>query len=61
MGFTLKSSKNIANVFHLWHKEGTGNEDFNPKEDLALFNKNKKDKKYICNNGLNKYLKENND
>ena len=53
-GYTLKSSKNIANCFHLWHKMG-GPRDFDPTKDLELFERNKVNKQYKCKNGLSKY------
>jgi glycosyltransferase involved in cell wall biosynthesis len=55
-GYVLKSSKNIANCFHLWHKTGTP-VSFDPTKDLALFQSNKANKQYRCINGLDKYCK----
>jgi glycosyltransferase involved in cell wall biosynthesis len=55
MGYTLVSSKNIANCFHLWHKTGTSNIAFDVDRDIALFQKNQESKQYVCKNGLDKY------
>ena len=48
-GLELKSCKNVANTFHLYHKKQN-----NPtsKEQWAKFNKNKEEGKYICEQGL---------
>jgi cellulose synthase/poly-beta-1,6-N-acetylglucosamine synthase-like glycosyltransferase len=49
-GCELISCKNIANTFHLFHKKQNNPTSIEQKE---YFNKNKKAKKYICDNGLN--------
>lgn len=51
-GLTLMSCKNIANTFHLYHKKQN-----NPtsKEQRERFNENKKQKKYVCEQGLSKH------
>ena len=51
-GLELYSCKNVANTFHLYHKKQN-----NPtsKEQRERFNKNKQEKKYICEQGLNKH------
>ncbi len=48
-GLHLYSCKNVANTFHLYHKKQN-----NPtsQEQWDRFNKNKKDKKFICEKGL---------
>ncbi len=49
-GLQIKSCKNAANVFHLWHKAfGRGN----PSQEIALMEQNKKENKFICDMGLN--------
>jgi len=50
-GRELVSSKNIANIFHLWHPRTRGEK---PQEIVDLYNKNKKENKFICRNGINK-------
>ena len=54
-GYTLKSSKNIANCFHLWHK--TTNNNFDATEDILLFKHNKKENQFFCKKGLDQYAK----
>jgi cellulose synthase/poly-beta-1,6-N-acetylglucosamine synthase-like glycosyltransferase len=51
-GLKLHSCKNVANTFHLYHKKQD-----NPtsQEQWDRFNKNKKEKKYICDEGVNKH------
>ena len=51
-GLKLKSSKNVTNTFHLYHKKQN-----NPtsKEQWAKFNKNKEEKKYVCDNGMSQH------
>lgn len=51
-GLELFSCKNIANTFHLYHEKQN-----NPttKEQWARFNKNKEEKKYICEQGLSQH------
>ena len=53
-GLSLHSCKNSANTFHLYHKKQN-----NPtsKEQWAKFNKNKEEKKYICQVGLSGHAK----
>ena len=58
-GYTLKSSKNIANCFHLWHKVGTSSV-FNLADNIELFENNQKNKQYVCKHGLDKYCRGNN-
>lgn len=52
-GLELKSCKNVANTFHLYHKKQN-----NPtsKEQWVKFNKNKEEKKYICDQGLAQHV-----
>jgi len=49
-GLKLHSCKNVANTFHLYHKKQD-----NPtsQEQWNRFNKNKDEKKYVCERGLN--------
>ena len=51
-GLELYSCKNVANTFHLYHKKQN-----NPtsKEQRERFEKNKKEKKYVCNQGLKQH------
>ncbi|WP_294961841.1 glycosyltransferase [Sulfurimonas sp.] len=51
-GLNLYSCKNVANTFHLYHKKQD-----NPtsEEEWDKFKKNKKNKKYICDEGLSQH------
>lgn len=49
-GVKLKSCKNAANVFHLWHKVVDRG---NPSKEIELMEENKKENKFICEYGLN--------
>lgn len=49
-GLKIKSCKNIANVFHMWHKVVDRG---NPSKEIELMKQNKKENKYICEKGLN--------
>ena len=49
-GAKLKSCKNAANVFHLWHKVVNRG---NPSKEIKLMNKNKEANKFVCEYGLN--------
>lgn len=51
-GLKLYSCKNVANTFHLFHKKQN-----NPtsQEQWDRFNKNKKEKKYFCEQGLSEH------
>lgn len=49
-GAKLKSCKNIANVFHLYHCVVNRGSHI---QELELMNKNKKNNKFICQNGIN--------
>ncbi|WP_321778868.1 glycosyltransferase [Sulfurimonas sp.] len=51
-GLKLVSCKNIANTFHLYHKKQNNPTSLEQRE---RFNKNKKNKKYVCNQGLDKH------
>lgn len=55
-GIEVVSCRNIANVFHLWHKKGFGSQEgkINNKILENTINKNQ----YICLNGINKITKE---
>ncbi len=48
--YKLKSSKNLANVFHLHHFKKSGGKDVSNERDLM--NRQKKNNEYICKNGL---------
>jgi len=52
-GLKLHSCKNVANTFHLYHKKQD-----NPtsQEQWDRFNKNKKEKKYVCDEGLSLHI-----
>jgi len=52
MGIELKSCRNIANVYHLWHKKNFGSESgvINDK----ILEKNFAVNRYVCLNGLKK-------
>lgn len=58
-GCTLRSSKNIANCFHLWHKVGLV-PIFDPEEDIELFKSNQKNRQYACKQGMDKYCRGDN-
>lgn len=49
-GLKLKSCKNAANVFHLWHKV---HDRGNPEKEIKLMKLNKKKNIFICKKGLN--------
>ena len=49
-GLKIKSCKNVANVFHMWHKVINRGD---PSKEIALMQKNKKSNKFICEKGLN--------
>ncbi|MGB3962681.1 MAG: glycosyltransferase [Sulfurimonas sp.] len=51
-GLELVSCKNVANTFHLFHKKQ--NNPTSP-EQWEKFNKNKKEKRYVCEDGLNSH------
>lgn len=50
-GIELVSSKNIANIFHLWHPRTRGEK---PQKIVDLYNTNKKENIFICKNGIEK-------
>jgi GT2 family glycosyltransferase len=49
-GAKLRSCKNAANVFHLYHKMFDRG---NPDKEIALMEKNKKENRFVCKSGLN--------
>jgi len=51
-GYTVKSSKNIANMFHLYHLQSDFLGGFKGKEQM---NQKINEKLYICKNGIEKY------
>lgn len=52
-GASIKSCKNVANVFHLHHKRPVYDYDF--REDLRRFNERKSAHLYFCEQGINQY------
>lgn len=52
-GASIKSCKNIANVFHLFHKRPVYDYDYS--EDLRRFNERKAAHLYFCEQGINQY------
>jgi len=54
LGIQMKSAKNIANCFHLWHKENSNRDAVQDKIDLALMKKKQGNKLYFCEEGLTK-------
>ncbi len=48
-GCRLVSSKNIANVFHLWHPRTRGDK---PQDIVNLYNSNKKENIFVCKKGI---------
>lgn len=50
MGYRLKSVRNLAVQYHLYHKESWTDQE----ENLALMRKNQEAHRFICNNGLQK-------
>lgn len=53
-GYSLKSSKNLANVFHLYHKKLISN--YSKNSEKELMNERKEKRIFICENGLNQYV-----
>ena len=51
-GYKLKSAKNVANLFHLYH-DRSFRDDISSANELKKFQENKKSNKYICELGLN--------
>lgn len=56
LGIEMKSCRYIANVYHLWHKKGFGEED--GKINRKIMNKNIQNKQFICLHGLKKQENE---
>jgi cellulose synthase/poly-beta-1,6-N-acetylglucosamine synthase-like glycosyltransferase len=50
MGYQLKSVRNLAVQYHLYHKESWTDQE----ENLALMRKNQESHRFICKNGLQK-------
>lgn len=50
LGYKLRSLRNLAVQYHLYHKENWVNQD----ENIALMNKKKACKQFICQNGIKK-------
>jgi cellulose synthase/poly-beta-1,6-N-acetylglucosamine synthase-like glycosyltransferase len=53
-GYKLVSSKNIANVFHLYHKKISVQKDWT--EERTMLKNNKEKNLFLCKDGLNKYM-----
>jgi len=54
-GCELHSCKNVANMFHLYHRRPTY--DYDPTEDFRRFNERKAAKQYKCEKGISQYCK----
>ena len=54
LGIELKSAKNIANCFHLWHPENSNRDREQDRIDLELMKEKQSQKLYFCKNGLKK-------
>ena len=52
IGLKIKSARNLANIFHLYHDRGFRAE-ISWKNEYNLMLENKQNKKYFCDNGLN--------
>lgn len=52
VGFKLKSLRNLAVQYHLYHKENWSNQD----ENVAMMRAKQQEGLYVCRNGLNKTL-----
>lgn len=57
VGCLLKSSKNIANCFHLWHKENTNRNKVQDMIDIELMKQKQRDRIFVSENGLDKYYR----
>jgi glycosyltransferase involved in cell wall biosynthesis len=55
-GATLRSCKNVANVFHLHHQRPSY--EYDPTEDLRRFNERKAAHQYRCEQGLSQYCRD---
>lgn len=56
LGIELKSCRNVANVYHLYHKKNFDRETL--KENDAILMKNFEVNRYVCLNGLEKLTEE---
>ena len=54
LGLKLKSAKNVANMFHLYHGRGSRNEELY-KTEFENMCKNKKNNVFICKEGLHQH------
>jgi GT2 family glycosyltransferase len=52
LGIQLRSCRNTANVYHLWHKKNFDRSTL--KENDAILEKNFAVNRYVCRNGINK-------
>lgn len=52
MGYRLKSLRNLAVQYHLYHKESWTDQD----ENLAIMRHNQASKRFICKNGIKKQI-----
>ena len=54
LGLKIKSAKNVANMFHLYHGRGSRNEELNRAE-FENMCKNKKNNVFFCKHGLSEH------
>jgi len=54
IGLKIKSVRNLANIFHLYHPRSI-REKISWKKEYELMLKNKQNKKYFCDKGLNQH------
>lgn len=57
LGIELKSCRNSANIYHLYHKKNFNSDTL--KENDAILKRNFDANRYVCRNGLEKYTQEN--
>lgn len=56
MGIEMKSCRYIANIYHLWHKKGFGEEECTTNR--RIMNKNIENNVFVCLNGIEKLSEE---
>lgn len=56
LGIELKSCRNAANIYHLYHKKNFNSDTL--KENDAILKRNFDVNRYVCRNGLEKYPQE---
>ena len=54
IGLKIKSARNVANIFHLYHDRGF-REEISCKDELDKMERNKKNNKYVCDKGLQQH------